>query len=327
LVLPDGGGVTWNLSDDPYTDAQLTTYAHTAFVKGYVRELDPELAWLDGSILATVNIADECNAMSDGDSIYFLAHSDSCENTGRMSDVVYHEFGHSVHHQSIIPGVGSFDGALSEGISDYLAATIVNDSGMGRGFFYTPEPLRELDPPGFEWTWPEHNGEVHDAGLIIGGALWDLRKLLIAKHGAELGVRQADVIWYQATRRAVDMPSMYGAALLADDDDGNLANGTPNACEINAAFGAHGLFSAGDAGSERVTAEERPEGLQVRVDLSLPSFEACPIDATAMIEWGPRDGDGTTQILPMEPADGGYVQLLPPLPPGQVMRYRVHVVY
>lgn len=327
VVLSDGGGVTWNLAGDPQLDAQLTTFAHLSFVKGYVRPFISDLPWLDTAIVANVNIADECNAMSDGDSLFFFQESETCENTGRMSDVIYHEFGHSVHNQSIIPGVGSFDGALSEGISDYLAATIVNDSGMARGFFYTPEPLRELNPPGFEWTWPQDNGEVHDAGRIIGGALWDLRDLLIAKYGYENGVRRTDVIWYEATRRAVDMPSMYGAALVVNDDDGDLGNGTPDGCEINAAFGAHGLFSAGDAGAERVTAQEEADGLRVHVDLSLPSFESCPIDATAELEWGPRDGDGTTQRAPLGPVAGGYEAVVPPLPPGQVMRYRVHVTY
>jgi len=327
LVLGDGGGVTWNQGANPFLDAQLTTYAQLLFVKGYVRGIAPDFAWLDGTIQATVNIDDECNAMSDGDSLFFFRHSMTCENTGRMSDVIYHEFGHSVHHNSIIPGVGAFDGALSEGISDYLAATIVNDSGMARGFFYTEDPLREIDPDGFEYMWPQDNGEVHDAGRIIAGALWDLRGLLIDKYGYAQGVQHTDHIWFESIRRAVDMPSMYGAALLADDDDGNLDNGTPNACEINAAFSSHGLFSGGSGASEHVTAEELPEGLSVHVNLSLPSFEACPIQATAELEWGPRDGGGPTQIVDMIPADGGYEAVVPPLPPGQVMRYRVRVEY
>lgn len=327
LVLADGGGVSWNVAGDPFLDAQLATYAHLAFVKGYVRTLAPDLPWIDGTIIATVNIDDQCNAMSDGDSLYFFRQSDACENTGRMSDVIYHEFGHSVHHQSIIPGVGAFDGALSEGISDYLAATIVNDSGMARGFFYSEEPLRELNPSGYEWTWPQDNGEVHDAGRIIGGALWDLRTLLIGKYGVAEGVRRTDTIWYEATRRAVDMPSMYGAALVVNDDDGDLANGTPDACEINAAFGAHGLYSGGPASSELVTAVEEADGLRVHVDLTLPSFESCPLQATAELEWGPRDGGGPTQTAVMTPVDAGYELVVPPLPPGQVMRYRVKVAY
>ncbi|MEM9462009.1 MAG: hypothetical protein AAGF11_48065, partial [Myxococcota bacterium] len=300
LVLSDGAGAVWSASNDERFDAQLSTFAHTSFIKGYVRNIAPDLNWLQGTIVATVNIDDQCNAMSDGDSIYFFQSSESCENTARMSDVVYHEVGHSVHWQSIVPGVGSFDGALSEGIADYLAATVVGDSGIGRGFFYDAEPLRELNPEGYEWTWPQDNGEVHAAGRIIGGALWDLRTLLIEKYGEAQGVRRADTIWYEATRRAVDMPSMYGAALVVNDDDGNLANGTPDGCEINAAFGAHGLFASNPQTSERLTAEESDGGLRVRLDLALPSFEGCPIEADARIEWGVRDG-GTTEIAPMEP--------------------------
>ena len=35
--------------------------------------------------------------------------------------------------------------------------------------------------------------------------------------------------------------SEYDAVTLADDDDGNLADGTPHAAYINAAFSHHGI--------------------------------------------------------------------------------------
>lgn len=63
-----------------------------------------------------------------------------CENTGRIPDVIYHEFGHAVHAHSIIQGAGSFDTSLSEGVSDYLAATTTGDPQMGRGFFFDNRP-------------------------------------------------------------------------------------------------------------------------------------------------------------------------------------------
>src|SRR5690606_10097957 len=129
--------------------------------KQRVREIASEpLPWLDQQIKVTVSDSSgQCNAMSDGNDIYFYDGNESCENTARIADVVYHEVGHSVHNQSLIPGVGLFEGALSEGISDYLSATITGDSGMARGFFLSDQPLRELDPQGFEWHWPEDRGE------------------------------------------------------------------------------------------------------------------------------------------------------------------------
>lgn len=325
LFIGDGGTTTWNAQDSETVDAQLTAFIHAGVVKEYVRGIDPTFAFLDQQLRVTVNIDDECNAFSDGDSINFFLAGDSCENTGRIADVVYHEYGHSVHTQSIIPGVGVFDGSLSEGVSDYLSATMTNDSGLARGFFYNDQPLREIDPDGLEYVWPQDAGEVHDAGRIIAGALWDLRKALIAKHGDAQGVRIADRIYYEATRRAVDIPSMHPEALLVDDDDGDLSNGTPNGCEINAAFGVHGLFSSGE-GSEAVTLNEGADGLRVDLQLALPSFPQCPVSAAANVSYRVR---GTTEetTIAMTTAGGGYTALIPPQAVGQVIQYQVAVDY
>ena len=96
-------------------------------------------------------------------------------------------------------GVGAFEGALSEGISDYLSATITDDSGLGRGFFVdAPDgPLRELNPDGDEARWPEDisGQDPHETGLIIAGTLWDLRELLRDKLGDAAGTTLTDKIW------------------------------------------------------------------------------------------------------------------------------------
>ena len=129
LVIPEGGGspVPTPLPCDGELDAELSTYAHAGIVKSYAKRFAHSLAYLDKQLRATVNIDDACNAYSDGTTINFYRAGQGCENTGRIADVVYHEFGHSLHYQSIVFGVGDFDGALSEGISDYLAATITGD--------------------------------------------------------------------------------------------------------------------------------------------------------------------------------------------------------
>ena len=40
----------------------------------------------------------------------------------------------------------------------------------------------------------------------------------------------------------------YEAFLFADDDDGDLSNGTPNQCLLIDAFGEHGLGPKGQSG-------------------------------------------------------------------------------
>jgi hypothetical protein len=243
ITLDPDGEFTWSKANEEYADSQLTAFIAASTAKEFAKtRLNPELAWLNGQIPVVVNEMQTCNAYSTGNDIHFYRSNEQCENTGRLTDVVYHELGHSLHANSIIDGVGAFDGALSEGLADSLAAFITDDHGMGRGFFKSNAPLRDLDPAGKELRWPDDaTGEVHQDGEIIGGALWDLRMSLEAKLGAEAGKDRALKIYYGIMQRATDIPSSYIEALISDDDDGDITNGTPNQCEIDAQFAVHGL--------------------------------------------------------------------------------------
>ena len=320
LPIADGGAATWQQLDEQ-ADAQLAAYAHTMVVKNFVRTLS-DVPWLDDPIPVVVNIGDTCNAFSDGNSINFFRSGDGCQNTALLADVVYHEFGHSIHSQSVLPGVGEFNVSLSEGISDYLSGTLTEDSGLARGFFFSDEPLRDFDPDGYEYRWPEDRGEVHHEGLIIGGALWDLRKRMIEKLGPAEGAAYVDRVWYETTRRAVDIPSMYPEALLLDDDDGNLLNGTPNGCDINAAYGPHGLFNPA-AASERVTLQVDGDTTTVSLELSLPNFPDCPIAAAPRLRWRLRGSSEETEVPMGLTLDDAYAVILPPQPAGTVYEYQV----
>ena len=327
LVLKPGGSVTWNAANDEQVDAQLASYIHAGQVKEYVRAIAPDFEYLDKKLSVRVNIDDVCNAFSDGDSINFFAAGMGCENTGRIADIVYHESGHSVHQQSIILGVGAFEGALSEGISDYLSGTITNDSGLGRGFFVdAPEgPLREMNPDGSEARWPEDisGGDPHYTGLIIAGTLWDLRADLRAKLGDAEGTTLTDKIWFESIRRAVDIPSMYPEALLVDDDDGDLSNGTPNECEINRAFYAHGLVGPGDGGSTVSVGAALPDGIPVTLAIAGKPKECVDlVPESAVLRWR-RFGSDEVEELPMDLADQSFTALLPIEPDDTVLEYQI----
>lgn len=328
LSLASGGSAVWNVESAEFDDAQLTTFIHTNQVIEYARSFAGDLDYLATQVQANVNINDTCNAFYDGDSINFFRQAGNCGNTGRLADVVYHEFGHSLHDHGIIEGVGAFDGAASEGLSDFLAATITGDSGMGRGFFNSDEPLREIDPPGAEHSWPEDIGEIHYTGLIIGGALWDMRKELIATLGEPAGVEVANRIFYQAMRRAVDIPTMYFEALAADDDDGDLTNGTPHVCEINAGFTPHGLREFTALGSSLTVAPPHQDGY--RLSLALTGLQyGCPSDEmhTAEVEWQLRSDTTVGGTLPMSLGETGFEATIPTQPDGSVVQYRVRVSF
>ena len=324
ITLSDQQTAIWSEPDDQFIDSQLTGFIHTQLIKDFAREIAPEMSWIDSQLPVRVNINDQCNAFYDGQSINFFRQSNNCENTGRLADVVYHEFGHGFHHRAVILGSGDFEGALSEGSSDYLAATFTNDPGMGRGFFYSNAPLRHIDP-NVDRVWPDDLvGEVHQDGLIIAGALWDLRTELMAKHGDAVGQSVADNLFYQALKNASDIPTMYPEVLAADDDDGNLENGTPNVCEIIDAFGRHGLRTLNVLASSLSVEPPQQDGHHVSIELE-GLFAQCPSDSvdSAQIIWNAESAPQSESTVAMTGGPALFEGDIPQQLDGEVVRYRV----
>ena len=103
--------------------------------------------------------------------------------------------------------------------------------------------------------------EGHCESYIASSANWDLSQKLVAQHGATQGYSEMDRIWYgsltpsKSAYRVVSGGTCNAAAvvdgcgannwytvfLASDDDNGNLADGTPNGCRIWDAFTAHGI--------------------------------------------------------------------------------------
>ncbi len=103
--------------------------------------------------------------------------------------------------------------------------------------------------------------EGHCESYIASGATWDLTQRLVQDTGDPAGWATMDEIWYSTlnpSKSAYRVASggkcnpnanvdgcaasnWYTVFLAADDDDGNLANGTPNGCRIWDAFDAHGI--------------------------------------------------------------------------------------
>ncbi|HEX7180287.1 MAG TPA: hypothetical protein VF756_00485 [Thermoanaerobaculia bacterium] len=101
----------------------------------------------------------------------------------------------------------------------------------------------------------------HCESHIASSANWDLAQALVARYGTTAGWAAMDAIWYKSltpSKSAYRVASggkcnpnavvdgcgssnWYTVFLAADDNDGNLSNGTPNACRIWDAFNAHGI--------------------------------------------------------------------------------------
>ncbi|HEY5951174.1 MAG TPA: hypothetical protein VIV40_37035, partial [Kofleriaceae bacterium] len=125
LGIAPGEVLVWDASAAEADDAQVNAYIAASLAKEYVRNnIDAAMPTIDEQMTVNVNINQACNAFFDGKAINFFQASDQCQNTALIQDVVFHEYGHRVHTAELIPGVGDFDGSMSEGAADFLAASI-----------------------------------------------------------------------------------------------------------------------------------------------------------------------------------------------------------
>ncbi|MEO7095210.1 MAG: MYXO-CTERM sorting domain-containing protein, partial [Polyangiales bacterium] len=321
LTAQPGVPVVWSMASDEYADAQLTSFISVGMSKARARVLMPSIAsWLDQPISVTVNEDDTCNAYSTGDDIHFFRKSTMCENTGRLADVIDHEFGHSVHFHA--NQAGNFSSSLAEGVADFFASTIVDDHGLGRGFAFTDAAVRDIDPTTGEAIWPRDRvSDPHITGLIIAGALWDLRTSLFAQLGPTTGTAVLDPLFAGVLQNAPDILGSYLAARTADDDDGNLGNGTPHGCTLEAAFGRHGLagatFASTEVGTPVVT------GTSFSVPVTIPTGNLCPPPLVTSVELRWHVGTGAPSTVAFMQSGTSWVGALPTQPDNTVVAYSI----
>ncbi|MEQ1566065.1 MAG: hypothetical protein ABMA64_10545 [Myxococcota bacterium] len=236
--------LSWTTGSSSATQAELDTYVFVHQVQAWGLEVEPNVGMVTEPFDANVNLGDVCNAYYDGYSINFFNAGSGCNNTGQIADVVYHEWGHGFHAWSIEAGI--FDSSLSEGAADAVAFFQTADSEIGPYFFTSGPGIRDVAP---NKVYPDdydtycYGGycDPHANGLIFGGAIWDLWDLLEADLGPDDGKDVTEAIFAGLLKGGTGIDGTYLEAIAADDDDGDLANGTPHICQISEAFAEHGL--------------------------------------------------------------------------------------
>jgi len=128
-------------------------------------------------------------------------------------------------------------------------------------------------------------------------------------------------------QRATSVDTAYVEVLTEDDDDGNLANGTPNQCAIDYAFGTHGFGPARSLFGEGLEAHTRDRFTISMAEITPAS--GCPIPPIGSIEiyWQLRDNPETNGTVPMELDAGAYSGTIPTQAEGSVIEYRITVIY
>ena len=163
----------------------------------------------------------------------------------RTSDILYHEYTHNVIGEIYgdhiaIAGFGNIGNnptssfneavAMEEGICDYFAASINDDSIFGEGAIQGRD-LNNGEHYPADWM----NDNLYEASRIISGTFWDIRQ--------ELGQSTTDQLIFRALREfePISFEQMHYYMLSVDDDNANLDDGTPNGEKISEAFDKHGM--------------------------------------------------------------------------------------
>jgi trimeric autotransporter adhesin len=113
---------------------------------------------------------------------------------------------------------------------------------------------------------PEKAREGHCESYVSSEALWDLAARDLPAPGTPAAWAVFERLWYRSrstagrafvcdtstpvwTSHGCTVDSYWRALRAVDDDDGNLANGTPHSCQLFAAFNRHGIACPSDLGA------------------------------------------------------------------------------
>jgi len=282
--------------------SEIDVYVHTHRVRDWGRRVAPSVGIVQDPILARVNLDSNCNAFYNGDINFYRAGS-GCNDTGENADVIYHEWGHGFHWTSILSGV--FSDTIQEGVADTVSFLLTRDSRIAPGFATGGGTtwIRDVAP---DRVYPQDfvpgGGAVHSNGLIFGGAMWDLLGALEAAEGVPTGTESTERIFTGLLRGGPDITQVWGEALVADDDDGDLTNGTPRICIIKDEFDRHGIGPTG--GGSGVSIDHIPltsvaPGVDGRVEVEVVNTTGivCPTGSPTLLHY--RVNGGAWVDVPM----------------------------
>lgn len=321
-----------NWADDNSDVAERNAFWAVNAVHDYVRRVDTALVHLDKVITVNVNRTDAtCNAyFSPQDlSLNFLYQSGSCANTALIPDVIYHEFGHRVNQVRYTDATGNsiVDGSLDEGFADLNSAFMRDNAIIGKDFTGANTYLRNLSNTN---SWPKDlNIDIHATGLIVAGAIWDLRKTI--------GHDAAEHLFHMMSHLAPDgtntitpmgmhdafMNVLY-ALIATDDDDNDLSNGTPHINEIIAAFHKHNINLSDEMALTLEQVPDQPvsaETYDVHLAVNyVPTYGELN-DQSVKLYYSVNNSSTYTPLAMVKESANHFVAHLPKQPMGTVVKY------
>jgi len=190
----------------------------------------PQLNNISG-IGVTVNITSSCNAYYTNNTTNYYQAGGGCSNTA-FSSVVAHEWGHGLDAQ--YGGIANSNSeGLSEGWGDIIGMYQLDSPLLGEGFQSPGVPLRNGNNTRI---WPYSSSSPHGAGQVWMGWAWRFREALRSSQGTTAAIQISDdLVLGSIVADATTRENAVLEVFIADDDDGNLLNGTPHYAELESA--------------------------------------------------------------------------------------------
>jgi subtilisin-like proprotein convertase family protein len=261
------------------TSGARSGYYQVNRVAEVARHYLPDNTWLQGRVVLNVNVDSTCNATWGGQINMYRA-GNGCGHTAEIQGVVTHEWGHgfdqndgggydntSEAYADVVAIFAARDscvgrGFFVDGTCSGYGDTCLNCSGIRDHDWAARQANTPATPQDFvQNNCPGGSGpcgySVHCEGYPIGESIYDLatRDLPAAGLDPASAWQLAERLWYAS--RAGSGGAIYTCALpdtdscasgswfqqmrAADDDDGDLSNGTPHAAALYAAFARHNI--------------------------------------------------------------------------------------
>jgi hypothetical protein len=311
------------------THSARSSFYHLNRIAEHARTWLPSRTWLTSQVVDNVNINSTCNAFWDGSGVNFFKSGGGCNNTGEIAGVFLHEWGHGLDqndgggfdnpseayaditafmstHVSCV-GRGFFMSGNCSGYGDACTACSgIRDQDWAKHVSNTP-----ATPSGFLTSNCSGGGgpcgkEVHCESYVGAETLWDLAVRDLPGGGLDLASswQLADKLWYKSRLGSggnaynCALPNSDGCAASSwfaklrtiDDDDGNLANGTPHAAAIFAAFDRHAIACGAASDATNQNSATCPV-------IAAPTLSATAGSGTAALAWTPVANTIGTRIF------------------------------
>jgi hypothetical protein len=228
----DGSHNNYSWDDTNSALSERMTFYWINVGHDYVKDIDSTFTGLDIQIDGNANGYAMCNAMANESSVNFYQPADGCNDTGHIPDVILHEYGHVFTFHQYTQDVNV---DVHEGCSDYFAATVTDQSVIGKDIQGPGTSFRNCEN-NVKYPASECGGEGHCTGQMLAGAFWDMRQAL--------GRTYADYLFvYSRYGEPLTFQDFPPEVIILDDDNDNPLDGSANYNTIYQSFYTNHLLA------------------------------------------------------------------------------------